>query len=112
MEVQQPQNTMAEVCLASWMTLRTGESQEVGVGCLIICCFRLGNIFVDIVQTFRLSELSPHRRCKTNDCTQFKFVMMVFMNDLEDQNVSEGVGEDKEHMSVQCCNILLFDVFF
>ena len=29
------------------------------------------------------------------------------MNDLEDQNVSEGVGEDKEHMSVQYCNILL-----
>ena len=38
--------------------------------------------------------------------------MMVFMNDLEDQNVSEGVGEDKEHMSVQCCNIILFDDFF
>lgn len=32
---------------------------------------------------------------------------MVFMNDLEDPNVSEGVGADKEHMSVQFYNLLL-----
>ena len=33
--------------------------------------------------------------------------MMVFMNDLEDQNVSEGMGEDKEHMSVKLSFLLL-----
>ena len=48
-----------------------------------------------------------HRRCKTYDCTDFKFAIMVFMNDLEDPNVSEGVGADKEHMSVQFYNLLL-----
>lgn len=52
-------------------------------------------------------DYQSHLSCKTYDCTQFKFVMMVFMNDLEDQNVSEGVGEDMEHMLVQFCNILM-----
>ena len=47
-----------------------------------------------------ISQYHGHCRCKTYDCTGFKFVMMVFIHDLEDQNVSEGVGEDKEHMSV------------
>ena len=78
------------------MPLRIGQSQELGVGCLIICCFHQGTFCVIIA--LGLLDYHRHRRCKTYDCTDFKFAMMVFMNDLEDQNVSEGVGADKEHM--------------
>ena len=82
--------------MASWMTSSTGESRELGVGCLTICCFRQGTVTIHLWRT----SYYKHYRCKTIDCTGFNFVMMVFMNDLSDQHVSEGSGDDKGHMWV------------